>query len=77
MSEYYERRNVMLDTTIKNIVSDCVNTCCKNETITKSELEEVLTDSLIRILKSNDLTDEISKKAQQQATLKRRLQGLR
>ena len=67
----------MLDTTIKNIVSDCVNTCCKNETITRSELEEVLTDSLIRILRSNDLAGEVSKKAEQQATLERRLRGMR
>jgi hypothetical protein len=67
----------MFENDVRSIVSKSITAHSKGDTISKSELEDILTDVLYRFGNSTELSRVVGKKIADEQKLKRRIQGLR
>lgn len=67
----------MFENDVRSIVSKSITAHSKGDTISKSELEDILTDVLYKFGNSNELSQVVEKKIADKLKLERRLQGLR
>lgn len=67
----------MMKRDVARIVSDSINAHAKSDTISKSELESILTDVLTQFGESKFLSKHVSENISREEKLRRNIQGLR
>lgn len=67
----------MLHSDVERIVVQSINAHSHGDTISKSELEEILIDVLTKFGKSSSLSKTVEDKISREQKLRRNLQGLR
>ena len=67
----------MLHSDVEHIVTQSINAHSQGDTISKSELKEILVDVLTKFGKSNALSKTVEDKISKEQKLQRNLKGLR